>query len=130
MSKVILPDTLYGNWICAKPNTIHTRESNIFLRRDFNLSEIPALAEIWITCHSHFNHYINEQHISFGPSPSIASKSYVQFLNITYLLQIGKNAICIQAYNADISRFGNTGRWTLAPNKQQPPALMSPTVFL
>jgi hypothetical protein len=32
----------------------------------------------------------------------------VQFLDITYLLQIGKNAICIQACNADISRFGNT----------------------
>ena len=108
MSEVTLPDNLLGNWIWSEPPALPARESHVLFRREFTLSETPALAELWISCHTHFNLYINEQHVSFGPSPSNKSISYAQYLNITYLLQTGKNAICIQANNVNISRFGNT----------------------
>lgn len=108
MSEVTLPDSLLGNWIWSNSDSSSQRESHVLFRREFTLSETPALAELWISCHSHFNLYINEQHVSFGPSPSNKSYSYAQYLNITYLLQTGKNAICVQANNAQISRYGNT----------------------
>ena len=108
MSEVTLPDNLLGNWIWIEPTANPKRETHVLFRREFTLSETPALAELWISCHSHFNLYINEQHVSFGPSPSNKSFSYAQYLKITYLLQTGKNAICIQANNPQVSRYGNT----------------------
>ena len=108
MSGVTLPDIIRGSWIWSQPETNNDRESHAFFKRDFNLDEIPASTEVWIACHSFFNLYVNGQHLSFGPSPSIRTKSYVQYFDITFLLQMGKNSICIQATNADISRYGTT----------------------
>jgi hypothetical protein len=108
MSEITLPDGLFGNWIWSETSLATSRESHVFIRREFTLNETPGIAEMWISCHSHFNIYINEQHLSFGPSPSIDSYSYAQYFNITYLLQTGKNVISIQASNPKISRFGNS----------------------
>ena len=115
MSEINLPDGLFGNWIWSEPETLPYRESHVFFRREFTLNEAPGIAEMWISCHSHFNIYINEQHLSFGPCPSISNFSYVQYFNITHLLQTGKNVLSIQASNPQISRFSNTrqpdGMW-------------------
>ncbi|MCM8538524.1 MAG: glycoside hydrolase family 78 protein [Lentisphaeraceae bacterium] len=108
MSEITLPDGLFGNWIWSEPSILPYRDSHVFFRREFSLNEAPGLAEMWISCHSHFNIYINEQHLSFGPSPSIKSYTYVQYFNITHLLQTGKNLISIQCNNPRISRFSNT----------------------
>ena len=83
MSEVTLPETLRGNWIWTEPTPTQKRDSHVLFRRDFNLSEIPALGELWISCHSFFNLYINEQHLSFGPSPSPNSNYYVQYFDNT-----------------------------------------------
>ena len=91
MSEVTLPDGLFGNWIWSDPTPQAFHESHVFFRREFTLNETPGVAEMWVSCHSHFNIYINEQHLSFGPSPSIDSHSYAQYFNITFLLQTGKN---------------------------------------
>ncbi|MCH2204580.1 MAG: hypothetical protein MK132_01745 [Lentisphaerales bacterium] len=108
MSDIALPDGLFGNWIWSEPETQPYRESHVFFRRKFTLNEVPGIAEMWISCHTYFNIYINEQHLSFGPCPSIRTHSYVQYFNITHLLQTGKNIISIQASNPQISRLSNT----------------------
>ena len=82
--------------------------NHVFFRREFTLNEAPGIAEMWISCHTHFNIYINEQHLSFGPCPSVCTYSYVQYFNITHLLQTGKNVLSIQASNPQISRLSNT----------------------
>jgi len=107
MSEVTLPSTLIGNWIWPETPS-NQRENHALFRKEFSLNETAGSADLWISCRSNFNIYINDQHLSFGPSPSINELYYVQYFDITYLLQTGKNVISIQASNNSLSLYGDT----------------------
>lgn len=116
MSQLKLPKVLKGQWIW------HTPEKNedcdrLQLKYDFQLLDIPAEADLWLSSHSFFNVYINGRPCASGPipHPGRGNNAYAMCYNITHMLEIGTNHIAILAHseNTSLGRMKKTidGIW-------------------
>jgi Bacterial alpha-L-rhamnosidase 6 hairpin glycosidase domain/Bacterial alpha-L-rhamnosidase C-terminal domain len=92
-----MPAKIRAEWIWKK-SLLFSTNSFLFLRREFEIDEGLAEADIWITAHSSYQLFINNQFIGFGPSPSGSQVSYADRYDVSDYLNLGINVIGILVY--------------------------------
>ena len=114
MQEYALPEEIRGEWVWDRV-AADKLESYVFFRKEFMLSETPALAEFWVTARTLFHLYINGRYLGFGPPPSPAENTYVVYFDVGFLIETGKNTIAVAAHNANVSRYASrrqpSGLW-------------------
>lgn len=92
-----MPAKIRAEWIWKK-SLLYSTNSFLFMRREFNIDEGLAEADIWITAHSSYQLFMNDRFIGFGPSPSGSQVSYADRYDISDYLNLGVNVIGILVY--------------------------------
>lgn len=93
-----LPDNLQGKWIWTERKHHHATQ-HVLLRKEFTLDEIPGTAEIWLASQAKYILFVNGRFYSAGPTPHPANATYATRLDITHLMQVGKNDLAIHAFS-------------------------------
>ncbi len=92
-----MPAKIRAEWIWKK-SLLFSTNSFLFLRREFEIDEGLAEADIWITAHSSYQLFINNRFIGFGPAPSGSQVSYADRYDVSDYLNLGINVIGILVY--------------------------------
>ncbi len=98
-----LPAEIQAEWIW-KTQTTDEIESYVFFRREFTLDETPRSAELWITAGTFFHLYVNGRHFYYGPSPALGNQFYVEYIDVGFCLEIGRNVITVLVHNLNLAR--------------------------
>ncbi len=74
-------------------------------RKTFTLKKITPRAELLITADQSYQLYINETYVCRGPARGYQANWPCDVVDIAPFLQLGKNIICIRAYNPGLSTY-------------------------
>ncbi len=92
-----MPKKIRAEWIWQKA-LLYSTNSFLFLRREFNVDEGLAEADIWITTHSSYQLFVNNRFIGFGPSHSGSHISYADRYDVSDYINLGVNTIGVLVY--------------------------------
>ena len=74
------------------------RNRHILFRREFELSEVPAHAELFFSADDYAKLYLNGSQVGQGPIPGYVSHTFYQYIDATPFLRKGKNILAVHSY--------------------------------
>ncbi len=90
-----LPELQPARWVWY-PSSRTLANTMVLFRRAFNLSEAPVRATGWILGSSRYLLFANGQRIQFGPAPCDPRFEEIDPVDLTGLLQPGRNVLGVQ----------------------------------
>lgn len=103
MHRTDLPSDCRGEWIWRSDGQ-GKLEQYLFFRREFMITEVPSIAELWISAHTRYQLYINGRPFSRGQSSAPKGRTYASYFDITHCMEIGLNVIAVCVHNTCVSR--------------------------
>jgi alpha-L-rhamnosidase len=92
---VLLPDLKPARWIWY-PSERCLAGTMVLFRRGFDLAARPRRATGWVIGSSRYLFFANERRIQFGPAPCDPRYEEIDPIDLTNLLQVGRNVIGAQ----------------------------------
>jgi alpha-L-rhamnosidase len=96
--KEYLQKTWSAKWILV-PKTSQTDYGVYLFRKQFDLKETSKDFTIYISADNHFQLFVNEQLVGFGPAKGDLSNWNYDIINIAKYLKQGKNLIAVKVWN-------------------------------
>ncbi|WDE98729.1 alpha-L-rhamnosidase C-terminal domain-containing protein [Lentisphaera profundi] len=94
------PNIFEGSWIWGSD-----KSNKCILSYEFYLTQIPSSADFWFSVGEFAHVYVNGMHLTYGPHPSSHGNFSINYLDITFLLQSGKNNITVLVAAPDFSLY-------------------------
>ena len=94
------PKSFEGSWIWESD-----KSDKCILSYEFYLKEIPASADFWFAVGEFAHIYVNGMHLTYGPHAGSSKIYSINYLDITFLLQSGRNNITVLASAPDLSLY-------------------------
>ncbi len=103
----MLPSSIEGKWIWCTVQERHDR-TELLLKRDFSLFEMPGVVELWVATHSFYKIFINGRMAILGPTPHPGGgkNAFAVKIDITHLVEVGVNTITVLAHNENTALQG------------------------
>lgn len=94
------PKNFEGSWIWESDAS-----NKCVLSYEFYLKQIPMSADFWFAAGEFAHIYVNGMHLTYGPHAGNGDLYSINYLDITFLLQSGRNNITVLASAPDLSLY-------------------------